>query len=475
MQRTAWSIVISFLLAAASHTGAAPPGAPPGEGASPKPVSFQKQVQPILARRCQGCHQPASAGGKLVVTSYSLLKAGGMSGPAIRPGQPEQSRLVQYVSGPDPKMPKGGPPLPDGEVTLLKRWIAEGAKDDSVAAKPAFTADHPPVYHLPPVIAALAYSPDGKTLAVSGYHEVLLHHADGSGLIARLVGSSDRINSLVYSPDGKLLAAVGGVPARSGEVQFWDTAANRLEKAIPVSYDTLFGASFSPDGKLLAFGGADKTARAITVTDGKEVLKLDNHSDWVFGTAFSHDGKHLVSASRDEAVKLTMVESGSFVDDINRHLAPALCLARHPKEDQVLYGGADGIPRLYQIFRTHVRTMMQEDYNLIRAFEKQPGPINAVAFSPDGELVAVASSEARIYRVKDGTLAATLRGAVGSPFAAAFHPDGRQVAVGGFDGQVRLYNLPAGQLAKAFVPVPLAARVAARTGTPPRQESHTAD
>ncbi|RDJ93038.1 WD40 repeat domain-containing protein, partial [Lacticaseibacillus rhamnosus] len=78
------------------------------------------------------------------------------------------------------------------------------------------------------MITALAYSPDGKTLAVSGYHEILLHHADGSGLIARLVGGSDRIESLAYSPDGKLLAAVGGVPARSGEVQCWDTTMNRL-------------------------------------------------------------------------------------------------------------------------------------------------------------------------------------------------------------------------------------------------------
>jgi roadblock/LC7 domain-containing protein len=451
----------ALVLAGAGRAASSPPHQA-ASGAA-KPVSFQKQIQPILARRCQGCHQPASRGGKLAVTSYALLKAGGMSGAPFRPGDPDHSRMIQYVSGAEPKMPKGGPPLPAAEISLLRRWVQEGARDDSVAAKAIFTAAHPPVYHLPPVITALAYSPDGKTLAVPGYHEVLLHHADGSGLVARLIGSSDRIDSIAYSPDGKLLAAVGGIPARSGEVQFWDTGTNQLKNSVSASYDTLFGCSFSSDGKLLAFGATDNSARVITVPDGKPVVKLDNHSDWVLGTAFSRDGKDLVTASRDEAIKLTVVEGGSFVDDINRHLSSVLCLTRHPKEDQVLCGGDDGIPRLYQIFRTHVRTMMQEDYNLLREFERQPGPINAVAFSPDGELAAVGSTDgtARIYRTKDGTRVAALRGAQGPLFALAFRPDGQQIAVGGLDGQVRLFNLPAGQLAKAFVPVPLAARVAA--------------
>src|SRR3954454_16915809 len=170
--------------ACAGDTGAAGPG-PVASPMGSAPVSFRKQIQPILQRRCQGCHQPASRGGKLAVTSYALLQAGGMSGPAIRPGEPDKSPIILQVSGAEPKMPKGGPPLPAEQVSLLRRWVQEGARDDSLAAKALFTAEHPPVYHLSPVITALAYSPDGKTLAVSGYHEVLLHHADGAGLIAR--------------------------------------------------------------------------------------------------------------------------------------------------------------------------------------------------------------------------------------------------------------------------------------------------
>ncbi len=83
-------------------------------------------------------------------------------------------------------------------------------------------AKHPPVYALPPVITALDYSPDSQLLAVSGYHEVLLHKADGTGLVGRLVGLSERINAIAFSPDGKQLAVAGGSPGRFGEVQVWD-------------------------------------------------------------------------------------------------------------------------------------------------------------------------------------------------------------------------------------------------------------
>src|SRR5229473_571930 len=87
-QRMARSVRVGLVSLGVLAGGAgAAPGSP--KSGAPAPVSFQKQIQPILQRRCQGCHQPASQGGKLVVTSYALLKAGGMSGPAFRPGATE--------------------------------------------------------------------------------------------------------------------------------------------------------------------------------------------------------------------------------------------------------------------------------------------------------------------------------------------------------------------------------------------------
>src|SRR4029077_12275372 len=129
----------------------------------------------------------------------------------------------------------------------------------------AIDMEHPPTYVQLPVIASIEYSRDGQILAVAGDHEILLHKADGSRLVARLVGLSERIQSLAFSPDGKLLAAVGGDPCRFGEVQIWDYAKKKLKLSASITYDTLYGVSWSHDSTKVAFGCADNTVRAIDI------------------------------------------------------------------------------------------------------------------------------------------------------------------------------------------------------------------
>jgi mono/diheme cytochrome c family protein len=294
---------------------------PPAKAKEPAEVSYYRHIRPIFQQHCQGCHQPAKPQGSYVMTSYAyLLKAGDKGGPGIVPGQPEQSYVIHEITpqnGKPPTMPKGKEPLKPHDIDLITRWIRDGAKDDSpMSAREVVDADHPPVYDLPPVITGLDYSPDSSILAVTGYHEVLLHKADGSGLVGRLVGLSERTQSVAFSPDGKFLAVTGGDPGRFGEVQIWDVARRKLRLSLAVTFDTVYGASWSPDGSKVAFGCADNTLRAIESPGGKQVLFQGAHSDWVLYTVFSSDGLHLVSVSRDRSMKLTEVATQRFIDNI---------------------------------------------------------------------------------------------------------------------------------------------------------------
>jgi WD40 repeat protein len=434
----------------------------------PDKISYYKDIRPIFVQNCQGCHQPAKAEGGLLMTAHAeLLKKGESDEPGIVPGDPAKSLIYQMIvpeEGKPPRMPRGKEPLSAYNVKLIKRWIAEGAKDDSPVNDVVIDAEHPPIYELPPVITALAYSNDSQQLAVSGYHEILIHKADGSALENRLVGLSERVQSLAFSPDGKWLAATGGAPGRFGEVQIWDFAKKKLKLSIAVTFDTVYGASWSPDGTKIAFGCGDKSLRAIESATGKQVLFQGGHDDWVLGTIFSKDGSHLVSVSRDRSMKLTEVSTERLVDNITSITPGALkggllAVDRHPTKDELLIGGADGTPKLYQMYRTKARKI-GDDFNFIRGFQALPGRIFAAKFNGDGSLILVGSSsdgtgEARIYQSADSKLVAKLEGVTGPVYAVAFRPDGAEVATAGFDGMVRLNDAKTGKLIREFVPVPI--------------------
>ena len=427
--------------------------------AKKEPVSYHKQIAPILKRSCQGCHHPGDPNADLIVTSYAELKRGGMAGEAIIPGKPDESLLIELISGDPPAMPQNQEPLTAEEIDLFKRWILEGAKDDTPAEADEMDTEVP-TYTVPPVVSAMAYSPDGNVLAVSGVNEVLLYDAKSFELKARLVGKARRIQSIVYADKGKVLGIAAGSPAQFGEVQLWDTATNKLIKAIRSTYDTIYGLSFSPDATRVAFGSSDKTVRVISIADEKELVRFDNHGDWVFGTVFSTDGTHFVSCSRDTALKLVEVDTGSFVDDVNssnKGYGEINAIARHPNADQVLSVGEDRIPRLYRMFRQTRRDVGNTDFNLIRAYEAQSGSIDAVVFSADGSKFAVGSSsgEARIYNVANGKRLASMQGDTVGVFALAFHPDGTQLATGGFDGKIRIFDANSGKQLNIFISVPI--------------------
>ena len=477
--------------------------------ADDNPVSYSKDIRPIFVANCVACHQAAKDEGAYVMTDFDRLLSGGESGaPAIVPGDPDASYLVELITPVDgeAEMPLSGVALSNEDVDLIRKWIQLGAKNDYLGADSAFSDDNPPTYHLQPNITALDISPDGRWIAVNGLHEILIVPIEKIGFQQnsvqyvpsnrRLIGLSPRIESLAFSPDGKWLAATGGNPGELGEVQIWNVDSGELKISKIVSKDTAYGASWSPDGKLVAFGLTDTTLRAIDAKTGEQVFYQSAHEDWIRDTVFSVDGSQLVSVGRDMTCKLNEVPTQRFIDNITS-ITPGVLkggissVARHPERDEIVIGGADGIPKVYRMNRITKR-VIGDDANLVRLLPRVEGRIQSVAVSDDGKRIVVAGSlngagQVQVYSYEfDPTVSKELKAILAkqpsqwnpeerkmveaynsadvatisshsidesSVYALGIHPNRDWIAAAGADGLVRIIDTETGKRLATISPV----------------------
>jgi mono/diheme cytochrome c family protein len=344
-----------------------------------KAISYQADILPIFRANCFGCHQGAKQLGEYRMTDFAAMVQGGETGePAIVPGNSDESYLIDQITLHDgvaemPKPPQK--PLHETEIDLIRRWINEGAVNDATELSTSqFDRQNPPDYSGPPTLPSIDLSPDGQTLAVAGYHEIVLLNPKTGEVQNHLIGQSPRINSVRFSPDGTRIAVAGGTPGELGELQIWDAKTGALELSQTITYDTITALSWAPGGQRLAVGCNDNTVRGIDATTGEQFLFQGAHEDWIRDTVFTADGKHLVSVARDMTCKLTEVETERFVDNVTSITPGALSgglssVTIHPTRDEVVIGGADGIVKVYRIFR-QTKRQIGDDANLIRNFPK---------------------------------------------------------------------------------------------------------
>jgi WD40 repeat protein len=249
-------------------------------------------------------------------------------------------------------------------------------------------------------VTAIEFSPDGRLLASAGYDHVirLWRVADGQ-LSKTLPGHDGTVWAITFSPDGRTLASSG----EDKLVRLWNVETGALIRSLPGHRLNVWDVKFSPDGRLLASGSFDNDINLWNAADGRLLLTLRGHTQAVLKVDFTADGQQLASASDDKTIRLWNVATGQLLRTFGGDSECVYSLDFSPDDKHLVgaYRDKTAVGEILQNFfgeattnkGVTVRIWDVGSGQLIQTFAQHADDAYDVAFSPDGQWLASASSD----------------------------------------------------------------------------------
>jgi len=292
----------------------------------------------------------------------------------------------------------------------------------------------------PPVpVSALAFSPDGQTLAVGGYQEVLLWDLAAAKLAKRIgTGQPGPVRAIAWLDEGRSLAVGSGVADPTGAVKILDLQTGQIAAALKEPAEAVHALAVSPDGQFLAAAGGDAKVYVWALKDKKLAVALKDHTGPVLAAAFSPDGKLLATAGADKT--LVTWDVGTWTRANSFREAEALAGVAFGPDGSI--AAASGGPGEWA-----VRIRRKDDLKTSRpTYTGAAMPLGLAWAAKTNRLYVPCSDKTvKVYPSGSGTPTATLRGHADWVYAVALSPDGARLASGSADGTVRLWSTADGR------------------------------
>jgi WD40 repeat protein/serine/threonine protein kinase len=359
---------------------------------------------------------------------------------------------------------------------------------------------------IPTTVRALALSQDGRRLGVADRLSVRVWDTQTGQPVTSLVGHTSIVTALAFSPDGQSLAT----GSYDETARIWD-ATNGNQLRVLRHGDRVFSVAFSPDSSLLATAGLDNTVRVWSNSlSGAQLFTLQGHTGAVQHVIFSPDGWRLASASNDKTVRIWDARHNHAELTFGGHPIGITRVAFSPVGDRLATAGVDSMVRLWEphtgrrlfTLRGHrhivnsvvfshdgLRLASASHDGTVRLWDAQSGHpldtlrghtglVHSVAFSADGKWLASGSAgydragqtldprqgEVKLWDAATGREVVGFRGVVGAVYGLTFSPDGAHLAVAGNDGFVNVLSVPGGGPTLSPLPMPGGAGLLTVTG-----------
>lgn len=278
------------------------------------------------------------------------------------------------------------------------------------------------------VIASIAISPDGKTLASASWDMTLqlwnLENGKNTGIIEK---DSGRLNTVAISPDGKTVAVGSG----RNTIKLWDLSTKQPLGILQGS-SAVKSITFSKDGQTIVSGNYDGSIKLWNLANKSEIKTLLGHSQEVKSVAISQNRNTLASGSADKTIKLWNLQSGQQVRTMQEYSYGVNAVAISPDETIIASGVADGTIKLWNLQNGQQISILQGHSNAV----------NAIAFSPDGKMLASGSADntIKLWNTTTKKLIKTLQGHTKEVTSIAFSPDGKILVSGSVDKTIKIWR-----------------------------------